>query len=285
MSISSVIKRTLRLGRKLPVDPARDRQRVARRRVEHNDVPGRPDPAKSRDELPPAEVAGRIVPAVSYELPQSADPAFLVTYVDVHGVRSERHLQIRSVFRLRQKLFVSALCGQQQRVRPFRVDRIDAMISASGLEITSPRQFLSSMTVDASVETESHNRAMAKAMPGLTALLWIGGPEAEFDEAKEDLMLEFIDRRAALGNSKRDHSWDRKGALAWIYDAAPGRGDCRAGLKRLDLQSDEIALLQEFADRMVLSANTADAAKAARRDDLLKWLAAEKKAVRQNKRH
>ena len=284
MSISSMIKRTLRLGRKLPVDPAADRHRVELRRAKQNDVPERRGPPKPRDEPQPVEIAGRTVPAVTHEPSQSSDPAFLVTYVDVHGVRSERHLQIRSVFRLRQKLFVNAWCGQRQRERPFRVDRIEAMISASGQEITSPRQFLSSMTVDASVETESHIRAMAKAMPGLTALLWIGGPEAEFDEAKEDLMLEFIDRRAALGSSKRDHSWDRKGALAWIYDAAPGRGDCRAGLKRLDLQSGEIALLQEFADRMVLSADTADAAKAARRDDLLKWLAAEKKAARPNKR-
>ena len=284
MSISSVLMRAFGMGRKSPINVARDGQRVARRRVEPDKAIDRRDTAKTRDHPQHADVTMLPVPAVAGELPKSDYPVFLVSYVDVHGVRSERHLQIRSAFRLRQKLFVKAWCGQKQRERPFRVDRIDTMVSAFGQEITSPFQFLSNMTVDANGETESHNRVMVKAMPGLTALLWIGGPEAEFNEADEDLMLEFIDRRIALGNSKRDHSWDRNVALAWIYDAKPGRGDCRASLRRLEQQSGEIALLQEIAGRMVFFGGTADTARTARRDELSNWLASEKKAARQNSR-
>ena len=288
MSVSSMVMRVFRRGRNSPLEATRDRQRIDVRCVEQEDVPDQrvTDEAWNRSQpVEAAKAAVPVIPAATDAVPINAGPAFLVDYVDAHGVRSERHLQIRCAFRMRQKLFVNAWCWQQRRERPFRVDRINAMVSASGQEIVSPRQFLSNMIIDnTSAETESHNRTMAKATPGLTALLWIGGSEAEYSETEEALLLEFIDRRISLGNSKRDHSWNRNAALAWIYDAAPGRGDCRASLKCLDRKSGEIALLQDFAGRMVLSDGTAGVARAARRDDLLKWLSSEDKAARQNKR-
>ena len=278
-----MVMRAFQIGRNMPIVRVPNRKRVAAQSVEQEDVSDQRATVQAWNGSQPAETAVKVIPAAADAVPKSAGPFFLVDYVDVHGVRSERHLQVQSAFRVRQKLFVNAWCWQQRRELPFRVDRINAMVSASGQEIISPRQFFSNMIVDTGAETESHNRTMAKAMPGLTALIWIGGTGAEFSETEEALLLEFIDRRIALGNSKRDHSWDRHAALAWIYDAAPGRGDCRASVKHLDLKSGEIALLQDFADRIVLFDGTADAPRAARRDDLLKWLSSEDKALRQNK--
>jgi hypothetical protein len=229
----------------------------------------------------PAEVPRRPVSAVddtpkrikpAYAIDQSrpvTDRTFDISYVDADHIPSTRRIEVNGFSDFEHKTYVEAWCHLRRDQRSFRADRIEEMVSASSGEIIErPRDYVRTMREVLYEPGKDYASIMAKARPGLMALIWIARSDNDLSEAEIELMLSFVEERDSLKRKRKDAAdWNRTVMRRAIDNARPTLVMATGALAGMDAAGTEKRLIGRYAAQ--IAAVEESAAKRARKLGLL----------------
>lgn len=174
---------------------------------------------------------------------------YRIEYVDAYGEFTERTISVLAVAEepATAALYLRAFCELRNDDRTFRVDRIRRAIRLSdGSVLVDPvghfrstagtfaggMQWWGGRGPEQIREKDEHNRIMARARPGLSALIWLALTDGEISEEEFTVMFDWIAYRARASRDGRT-KWDRDAARQWIRTARPTLADISGGLSRM----------------------------------------------------
>ena len=127
---------------------------------------------------------------------------------------------------------MEAHCYLRRAQRTFRADRMSDLVEVdTDSPIGDPAAHFLGFIAPEEIVRPGHELVMAKARPGLHAMVWIGRAGGELDPATIALLSAFCSDRARIGKGATDFNVGL--AERWIADDRPTFDIASAGVARM----------------------------------------------------
>ena len=169
-----------------------------------------------------------------------------MTYTTEWGELTERRIRLTRAYSEHGEVYIEAHCYLRREQRTFRADRMSDLVEVdTNLPIADPIAYFLGFIEPDEIVTPGHELVMAKARPGLYAMVWIGRAGGDLDPETKAVLSAFCADRARMNRGATD--FDLKLAERWIADQRPTFEIASGSLVRMKRSGPEWQMVHERA--------------------------------------
>lgn len=209
----------------------------------------RPSPLPDRRvaPAPPAPLIPIRLPTVR---PTSPSLQYEMTYATEWGEVTERRIRLKRAYSEHGEVYVEAHCYLRREQRTFRADRMSDLVEVdTDTPIGDPIAHFLGFIEPEQIVTPGHELVMARARPGLHAMVWIGRAAGELDPDTIAVLSAFCAERARMNRGATD--FNAALAARWIADQRPTFEIASGSLARMKRGGPEWQMTYETARNVV----------------------------------
>lgn len=180
--------------------------------------------------------------------------SFRIEYLDGGDAPTQRRIDIKGFSEFDGKIYLEAWCHLRRAMRSFRADRVLEMTSLqTGEVISDVSSYAPSLRRMLFDPGKDYASLLAKARPGLSALIWIARADYDLSDEEMDILGEYAMARDEL-NRKRAEPADCNAMTLrkWIENARPTLDEAAGALAQMKAGGSERQLVQRFGRQLAV---------------------------------